>query len=478
MIQEDQNDATQGSHDPQRRLTKDELNLAEFPFALSCHRPPKDTKAIQITEKGTDKDGRSIQREWTVKASGEGLPLAIDEEVFLGLMHFFHREQVRDRKVYFTQYSLFKLLGWSGSQRDYERLELSLARLRGSTIECKESFWDHKGKCYLTTGFSLIDSYSLYRRDDDSFDAPFISSITLSDTIFESFKAGFIKTLDLNVYLALKSPIARKLYRYLDKKLYKGDQVEVELMRLASRLALTDSGYPSVVKKQLERGGHPELEALGLIKNVRYLRKGRGLSVQYQLAPRTQWRLPQSDTPPSPKKTIHPLVSDLLARGISQHVATTLLSTHGEKKIADKLEVFDHLRSTNSSLITKNAAGFLRQSIEKDFAPPQGYVSRAERQRLKEVQAAAARTRRELEAAEVQAEQNRELAFQELWDSLTDTDKQSLEAQVLITLNDFTRNAYRKERTTGKVGPGHHALRAGLQKLLESRDSMNLEKMP
>jgi hypothetical protein len=475
--QEDRPEETGEGTDPQQRLTKDELNLAEFPFALSCHRAPKDTKSIQISEKGLVKEGRPIQREWTVKASGEGLPLAIDEEIFLGLMHFFHRGEVHDRRVYFTQHSLFKLLGWSGNQRDYERLELSLSRLRGSTIECKESFWDHKGKAYLTTGFSLIDSYSLYRRDDASFDVPFISSITLSETIFESFKAGFIKTLDLNVYLALKSPIARKLFRYLDKKLYKGYQVEVDLMRLASRLALTDSAYPSIVKKHLDRGAHPELQAIGLIKNVRYIRKGTAPAVQYQLAPRTHWRLPRADLPAAPKPQ-NPLLAELVSRGISHHVAKSLLAAHGEKKIADKLEVFDHLRSENSSLISKNSAGFLRQSIEKDFAPPSGYVPRAERQRRKEQEAELRRQELELTTASARADKERQERFERMWAGLTPAEQEDLEEQVLATMSQFARKAHVKEKLSGRVGPGHHTLRAGLMQLLEKTRGLDLPPAP
>lgn len=455
--------------DDRDKLTKDELNLAEFPFTLPSYRAPKGITTIRVSELKMDKDNRPVQREWIVHPSGYGLPLATDEEVFLGLMYFLHRSDFRERTIYFTQHNLFRLLRWSGSQENYNRLELSLRRLKGAVIECKESFWDHKGKCYASHQFSLIDSLSLYRRELKSHDQPFISQVTFNEWIFDSFKSGFLKTLDLNLYLALKSPLARKLFRLLDKKLYRGETFEMELMRLANRLALTDNAYPSIVKKQLDRSAHPELEACGFLKSVRYIKRGNSTVIQYQMAPKTNWRLPAVEPRAVPQDD--PLISELVARGLTRDVARTLLETSGPKVVADQLEVFDYLKSSKTSAELSNPAGFLRASIEKNYAAPAGYISRAERQRLKDAKAAEQRARIEHEAADAQANKEREAAFQQLWSGLSESDKETLEAQVLITLNEFTRKAYRSEKSSGKIGPGHHALKAGIQQLLESRQS-------
>lgn len=452
--------------DQPRTLTKDELNLAEYPFALPCLRSPKGCTEIRTIEMGLDASGRPIQREWAVHPSYLGLPLALDEEVFLGLVHLLHQQtQFKDRHIQFTQHHLFSILGWGGGQWAYERLEQSLVRLKGSLIQCKDSFWDHKGKCYVSRGFSLIDNFALYRRDDTSTEKPFLSSVTFNEAIFESFSSGFIKSLDFGLYLSLKLPISRKLFRLLDKKLYKAPIYEIELMRLAGRIALTDRAYPSDVKKHLA-GAHKELEKVGFLRSASYIRRGTTASIRYVMNPREEWR-------PVTRKIAatgeNPLVRELVSRGITSAVARSLLKEHGEQRVADKLEVFDFLRSSSSQLLTKNPAGFLRSSIEKDFAPPAGYISRAERQRLKEEQAAAEQARREREAAQTKTDHEREEAFQALWDSLSDADKQTIEAQVLLTLNTFARNAYRKEQSSGKVGPGHHALRNGVQKLFASK---------
>lgn len=461
--------------DAPRSLTKDELNLAELPVSLACHRAPKGRDSIQLSEEVLDKSGRLVRREWTVTGSSRyGLPLAIDDEVLLGLAYFLREDDFEHRKIHFTQYSLFQLLGWGDSQRSYERLEASLRRLASVRLESRESFWDHRERCFLTRGFGLIDNYTLYRRDSEKpSDQPFISSVTFNETIFESFRSGFVKTLDLDLFLSLRYPIARKLYRLLDKKLHKSPLYEIELMRLAKRIALTDSAYPSDVRKHLA-APHQELIQVGFLKQVTTIRKGRSETLRYVMNPRSEWRRPAPRLEASASE--HPLIRELVARGVTRDVARHLLTTHGEKRVADKLEVFDDLRSSASPLLSKNPAGFLRSSIEKDFAPPAGYVSRSERQRRKKEELEAKQRRTEQEQAEQQLDQARQARFDALWSSLSEDERQTLEAQVLQGLHEFARKAYKREQAAGKVGAGHHALRAGIQaKLADQINSIVVE---
>lgn len=453
------------AHAPQ--LTKDELNLAELPVSLSCHRAPKGRDSIHLTEEMLDKGGRLVRREWTVSGSSRyGLPLATDDEVLLGLAYFLRQSDFEHRQVYFTQYSLFRLLGWGDSQRSYERLEASLRRLAGVRLESKESFWDHKDRNFLTRGFGIIDNYVLYRKGSKQpSEQPFISSVTFNETIFESFQSGFVKTLDLDLFLSLRFPIARKLFRLLDKKLHKSPLYEIELMRLANRIALTDNKYPSVVKKHLTEP-HEELIRIGFLKQATYIRKGQSDTVRYVMNPRSEWKRPAARI--APASTEHPLVRELTTRGITRDVATGLLA-RGEKLIADKLEVFDFLLSSSSPLLSKNPAGFLRTSIEKDFAPPPGYVSRAERQRRKQEEAEAQRQKQSLEEAMKKSEEERLESFNAIWSALPEAERAQLEDEVLATFNTFTLHEYRKEKSAGRSGPAHATLRTGIAKLLTDR---------
>ena len=60
-----------------------------------------------------------------------------------------------------------------------------------------------------------------------------------------------------------------------------------------------------------------------------------------------------------------------------------------------------------------------------------------------------------------------------LWNTLTADERTELETAVLITFNTFTRKAYNQEKSEGRQGPGHHALRAGVNKLLATRRGLS-----
>jgi hypothetical protein len=137
--------------------------------------------------------------------------------------------------------------------------------------------------------------------------------------------------------------------------------------------------------------------------------------------------------------------------------------------LADKLEVFDYLRASTSPLLSKNPAGFLRASIEKDFAPPPGYISRAERQRIKQAEEDARQRQRE-QAHEAQlAEQSRKDQIEAIWTSLGEPERANVEAEALARLNPFAFKCYTKEKAEGRVGSGHHALRIEVYAIVAQR---------
>jgi len=450
-----------------RRIAKDELNTIEFPISLPCHRPPKGRSTILITEEGKDAQGRPVSRQWKVEGL-KGLPLAIDEEVLLGLSHLLYRQGFKERHVYFTQHSFLQLLNWSTGRAEYKRLRQSLNRLRGVNIESRGIFWDHKGKCRVTDSFNLIDGYSLYERDSADHDQPFISRVSFSDFMFQSFQAGYIKSLDLDFYLSLKHPIARKLFRYLDKQSYQAQIFDIDLTRLMEKLAITDIAYPSKIKQKLE-ASHKELLDRGFLDRVFYIRRGRSPAVRYKMAPRDTWVKGSRPSTRPLQVNEHPLTRELITRGITRTVARSLLAAHGEKSIADKLEVFDHLRSQESPMLSKNPAGFLRSSIEKDFAPPADYISRVERQRRKDEELAARQLQEDAAQHEEKQRADKRAQLDALWESLTTEERSDLEIKAFERLNPFARKNYRQEKDAGHRGSGHYTLRAELDVLLATQ---------
>lgn len=462
---------------PRPLITKDELNLVEYPFCLPSHRAPKGRTTIQISEEARDAEGRPTQRHWKVVGGYHGLPLAGDEEVYFALVHLLHMDGFADRTVHFTQYSLLKKLGWGDGQWAYDRLDLALSRLLGVVIQSKNSFWDHKGKSFATHSFGILSAYMVFSRADRADDNPYVSCATFNEVLFESFKSGFIKTLDLDLYLSLRSPVARKLFRILDKRLHRGPRCDFEVMRLAQRIALSDSAYPSDVKKHLDNA-HDELFSIGFLKSARFAKQRKSLSVSYEIAPRPDWQGRTSRPKMPVAQPDHPLLRELVRHGVTRRVAQDLLDHHGEKAIADKLEVFETLLQQSSPLVTKNPAGFLRQSIEKDFAPPAGYVSRMVRKQREAEEAAQRRQAEALAEREAEEAEQHRARMDALWDALPSTDRSVIEEQALAALSPFAIKRYQEEQAAGRTSIGYETWRVERDKLLANHLRAHQSSMP
>ena len=95
--------------------------------------------------------------------------------------------------------------------------------------------------------------------------------------------------------------------------------------------------------------------------------------------------------------------------------------------------------------LARSPAGYLVKSITDDYAPPKGYVGRAERQAREE--ARQAKEREEAEARRRQREQAaREQALQEEVDAylerLTPAERRALEAEALAQADPEARRTY------------------------------------
>src|SRR5947209_17861490 len=133
------------------RLGKDELNLAEFPFALLATRPPRNAP-VRL-------EFRDGAREWIVEGSaGHGLPTAGDVEVYVVLMEV-GREQNFPLQVSFCRHDLIRRLGWDSGGKSYDRLHEALARLVGVTLYTRDSFYDAHQKLWeRRTAFHILEA--------------------------------------------------------------------------------------------------------------------------------------------------------------------------------------------------------------------------------------------------------------------------------------------------------------------------------
>jgi len=392
------------------RLSRDEMNLAEFPLTVLSKRVDPSVKTLEFHDAVRGKNGETIKREWIITGADKfGLPTSSDDEVLLGLLKLTADEGLTNRRVTFTRYELLKILRWTTEGRSYTRLQNALDRLSGVRIKATNAFYDNESKLHSTRNFGIIDAYEINDGRDTR-----ASFFTWSDVLFKSFQVGFIKKLDLNFYLDLQSAVTKRLYRYLDKHFWYRSRLQVNLFTLShEKVGISRNyKYASSLRQQLE----PALEELvnkGLLLSFEFLGKGastevtiiaaHGVKKPMQVAaenshtnqiqsssqhatalengavrpsssPQLQDRL-QADTEES--RILRDRVKeDLIRRGVVKTQAGRLTASFDVTRLERTQAIiayFDHLVYSKSHLVSRSPAGFLYRAVERgdEFVLPQ-----------------------------------------------------------------------------------------------------------
>ena len=378
--------------------SRDEMNLAEFPLAVLSTRVDTRIKTLEFTDYTKGPNNEMVERRWIITGADKfGLPTSTDDDVVLGLIRLSMEQGFREPKVHFTRYELLKALRWSTEGRSYHRLIKSLDRLSGVRVRSSNSFYDNSTKSYQTSNFGIIDAYEI-NDERASLSNETSSFFIWSEMLFNSFKSGYIKKLDLDLYFSLKSAVARRLYRYLDKHFYFKGVIDAHLLTLAfEKIGLSRSyKYVSSIKQQI-LPALEELVAMGFLLKYDFLGSGEAtvlrcysntenVSSKFIGNEKSENQQPQVMTGPLLKVKIEEkvnsnnqvepnlkqnyLISILKERGLSGKQAQKLVFSHEEVaygKMELIIEYFDFLVKSDDPKISKNPIGFLYRAMEFPF---------------------------------------------------------------------------------------------------------------
>ena len=252
------------------RHGRDEINLTEFPLGLLSDRAARKASSSLRFAAGP--------KVWEIAGHPRyGLPTASDVEVYVCLMEL-TQEQDYPVRVQFTRHDLLRRLGWGCGAGKYARLQLAFNRLVGVTIETTNAYYDAKDRKWLRRhAFHVLEEYKITDvRQAAALDEP-DSWFRWSEAISRNLQAGYIKTLNVPLFLALKSSISQTLYRYLDAKVRDGKTLFRQGLRdLAyQHLGLSRDYYPSQIKRKLAPA-HEELIGAGFLASAEYARMQDG----------------------------------------------------------------------------------------------------------------------------------------------------------------------------------------------------------
>lgn len=396
---------------PQSLRGKDEMNLAEFPFGiLKRQGDSDDTYVYEGTI--TTKDGQRHQQRWEVHGLGSlGLPSEYDERVLIALMAITASHNFQNRKVPFSVYQILQIMGVGTGKRDYQSVERALKRLIGVTIFAEGAFWDQGDRQWVsktTSGFHILEKFWLAYQEKNEMvreQEGVHAYIIWSNDLWKSIKNGYIKTLDLNFYFSLDTPMSRRLYRFLDKRMYYRDQYQIDVYDLSGRLGMSRYPYASKIVEKL-RPALEELKSRGFLKRYETVKKGKFTRLFFERTaslaePESDLLLPapeEPQTPPLRHRTpvaggdAVPLdaqameeaevIGVLMKLGYKAGIAKRLASRYDEDYILQKIDFLDYAERTRPHTIRKPLA-WLTKALDENYAEPEGYRAyrRREQQR-------------------------------------------------------------------------------------------------
>ncbi len=445
-------------------LGRDEMNFAEFPLALLTDRPPADLKTFEVQDQiFDDRTGQLISRKLVITSSDKyGITTPKDEDVLLALIQLTKEaNNFTDRRVQFSRAELLKLLGWTRTGTNYERMLLALCRWSTVFFLYENSWWENSRQSFETQGFNVIDNFKLSDGRQSSGPAgqmefPFCS-FSWNEIVFGSFQAGYLKRLDFEFYLRLKHATSKRMFRFLDKRFYRGSTQKFNLSQLAfEKIGLSRSYADSGKLKEKLQPAIDELTESGFLEPMsrqeRYAKVGRGdWTITFVRKAARAGKAQRSEQ--------SPLEKALSDRGVTAATAAELVAGFVEEHIQTRIEVFDWLIAKKDKRVTKSPAGYLADSIRKGYAPPKGFEPKAEREmRLQaetQRQQRAEEAKRRAEAQQKAREDAEQACIRAYVDSLSPEEQERLRADAFKHANPFYIRQYQRTKEDPKLSASY-----------------------
>lgn len=440
------------------REGRDEMNIVEFPISSIGTRHDPSVKTISFEDQSFDKaSGQVIARKLIITASDElGLPAAADDEVLLGLLQLSRLQGFESPTLYFTPYQLLQILGWPVNTNNYRRLRESINRWLGVTLRYENAWRDRQSGEWIDAGFHFIEYVEFYKPGQQGgLTQDGNSVIKWNDLVFRNFREGNLKALDFHLYRSLQSSIAKRLYRFLDKRFYHRRNLTFDLevfacekIGLTRPVKMSRTGKVTTDVGQIKRrlmGGINELEKAGFIQRLdeksRFTKMNGRWQVHFERAAAQEEGVEEAEE--ISVEDLSPLEGRMVGHGVSRAQVKRLFATYGAERIERQLDALEFLlTSAGGKNAPENRAGWLCAAITEDYAAPRGFKSKAEREREARERAERARQREEAKrqkrAQKMAANEADRIAWEkeakaveEYLRKLTPAEREALEAEAL-----------------------------------------------
>jgi hypothetical protein len=339
-----------------------EGNFEEHPYFRVGDRNAS-TGVLTYENELRTRDGHVLRQSWTVRAAhGRGLPGRFDQDVYVALLQMIDDKGLPENGwLSFSLYELVELMGRKHSGRDYRQVRESLRRLATTSIESENAFYHRGRKEYISDTFSLLSEVKLSEYEDSKKERTDRNRVLLSQYFVDSYKANYLKNIDVGFYWSLSSPIAKRLYRLVDKKRNGRRIWEANLFSLKDRIPLSDYKYASKIKEKLAPG-HIELIEKDFLQGVTYRKSGINEFAIYEISDGFHARrVTAVASLECPSGDEFFCVQRLKAEGMGAKAAEELVATYGVSRVMRYVQAIPYQKNL------RNPAGWLRKAIENNY---------------------------------------------------------------------------------------------------------------
>jgi plasmid replication initiation protein len=228
---------------------------------------------------------------------GDRVPGTFDQDVYVELLRRYHDAgSPADGTISFTLHAFLRSMGRRVDGRTYEQLRSALNRLQRTNLESSGVYFDASSGNAVNGSLSVLSTIAIDRRRVSDRDQlmlfpsltesdPGDAYVTLSAFVRGNIAASHTAIISPQRYLALGSPVARRLYRLLEVARAEDRLTwRVTLEALAAQLPLAQR-YPSHLQRVLQPA-HEMLLSTGIVRDASIRQQRREWFVDYVLGSR------------------------------------------------------------------------------------------------------------------------------------------------------------------------------------------------
>lgn len=212
------------------------------------------------------------EREWLVTPkTGPRVPGPFAADLYVALCQLYNAANRPDNRTVETTFRhLAALMHRPVGGGFFEAVTSSLVQLTDVTIVARHLWAEGERKARLKI-FHLLDSVEVDYIANGMTETT-VARVRFSEEVAESIANGHVRLLDTAAYFALETPTARRLFRYLDRRRWRGPErlsaLCLPLHQLAAEIPI-DRASPSHIKRTLDPA-HVHLIERGFLSAATY----------------------------------------------------------------------------------------------------------------------------------------------------------------------------------------------------------------